>query len=204
MNNCKVIAFDFDGTLYSGVNGIYWQNFCEEWFKNYFKDLPEDEYLQLYDEFCKQNKQDEALIKILLRKNIDVNVWLNYRDTHICHKDFENATVISNLVLKELARDYILYIVSNSTINNIERQAGIMNIDLSYFKKIVVNKYLDGNTNKDGMLLQVIKEEDIKPSQLLMVGDSMVYDIEPALKIGAKVFKVADSSFTAEDIRRTL
>lgn len=199
-NDIKVIAFDFDGTLYSGTNPNFWKEFCDNWFKNYFKDLPNDEFNKIYEAFTKKGKSDEALIETLIERNIDVNVWLDYRKANPCKKDYENATIVSNALLNNLAKKYRLYIISNSIIQDIERHSKNMNIDLSVFKNIVINEYKNKVTSKEYLIEEVIKQKNIKPSELLMVGDSLNSDIKPALNVGAKGCLVKNASFTIKDL----
>ena len=68
-----------------------------------------------------------------------------------------------------------------------------------YSTPIKANK----TNTKDVAYLDIIKRENIKPSELLAIGDRFKVDIEPALKIGASgilINKPRDLKFIIENI----
>lgn len=48
MSNIKVVIFDFDDTLYSGVNWAPWEEFCRKGLRAMFDDLDNESYNQKF------------------------------------------------------------------------------------------------------------------------------------------------------------
>lgn len=137
---------------------------------------------------------DEAVIKQLILSGRDVNEWLEYRDNNFCDLDYSTCKIISNITLQSFAEKYTLYIVSNSTIKDIKNTAKILNIDLSLFKQIIINKYDKNEISKKILYKYILDKEKINPNEMYVIGNSLKSDIQPALdlSLNGKVIKQAD------------
>lgn len=196
--NIKVVVFDFDDTLYSGCDWQPWDEFCQKGLKAMFDDLSQTEFQKLQNKINKNGISDAAIVKLMMQNKKDINQWLEYRDNNICDIDYSVCEKTDNEVLKDFAKKYTLYIVSNSTIKDIKNTAQILNIDLTMFKDIIVNKYENGKISKKVLYEKILQIENITPAEMFVIGNSQSSDINPAIELGAnaKIVKTADFELT--------
>ncbi len=189
-NNIKVVIFDFDDTLYSGVDWTPWNEFCVKALNYFFKNENFNDIKDLSDEY---------IVKKLIENKKNVNVWLDYREHNECPVDLSNCKVTSNSTLSKFAEKYKIYIVSNSTLKEINETSKQLNIDLSLFSGIYINKFENGQTSKKFIYQEIIQKENIKPEELFVIGNSEKNDISPAIEIGAKGKVIESADFSIED-----
>jgi len=193
--NIKVIAFDADDTL--------WVN------ETYFREA-EVEFAKLLAKYETLNKIDQELFKAEIRnlKHYGYGVKGFVLSMVECALELSNYQVnqktiaaILNIgkemlnkpielldgveeVLKSLQGKYTLIVATKGDLLDQERKLEKSNL-LKYFHHIEVmsdKKVKDYN--------KLIKHLDIKPSEFLMIGNSLKSDILPLIKIGASAIHV--------------
>lgn len=193
--NIKVIAFDADDTL--------WVN------ETYFREA-EHQFAKLLTKYETENKIDQELF----RKEIGNLKLYGYGVKGFILSMIECALELSNYqinqkviesiinigkemlekpielldgvdeVLKNLQGKYKLIIVTKGDLLDQERKLEKSNL-LKYFHHIEVMSDKKGRDYR-----KLIKHLDIKPSELLMIGNSLKSDVLPLLEIGALAIHV--------------
>jgi putative hydrolase of the HAD superfamily len=191
----KVIAFDADDTL--------WVN------ETYFREA-ENEFAKLLSRYETKNKIDQELFK----KEIDNLPYYGYGVKGFVLSMVESALELSNYqlnpktieailnigktmldkpiellegveeVLKILQPKYKLILATKGDLLDQERKLEKSNL-LQYFHHIEV---MSDKKEKD--YLKLIKHLDIKPSELLMIGNSLKSDVLPLVTIGASAIHI--------------
>lgn len=195
MNNIKVIAFDADDTL--------WVN------ETYFRDA-ENEFAKLLNDYETENKIHQELFKkeienlktygygvkgfmlsmiecaLELSNNQipqqDINKILNIGKTMLA-KPIELLDGIEE-VLAALHGKYKLIVATKGDLLDQERKLENSGIH-QYFHHIEV---MSEKASKD--YRKLIKHLDIKPSELLMIGNSLKSDVLPIVEIGASAIHI--------------
>jgi len=193
--NIKVIAFDADDTL--------WVN------ETYFREA-EHEFAKLLSSFETENKIDQELFQTEI-KNLEM---YGYGIKGFVLSMIECALELSNSNVHAEVIDKIINIGKEMLTKPIDLLDGIEEVLSSLFGKyklIVATKgdLLDQERKleKSGLLkyfhhIEVMSEKkeddykkllshlDIKPSELLMIGNSLKSDVLPLISIGAKAIHV--------------
>lgn len=199
MKKTKVVVFDFDNTLYFGIDWTKeWAEFCKNGLKFVFRDWNDKDFNKMVKNENLTNFTSNDIIRVIKKYKKDVNDWITFRTINNCDLDLSNVVSINSEVLEEFSKKYVLYIVSNATMKDINFISFHLDIDLSKFKEIIINNYSHGS-DKEYYYKQIIEKEQIKPSELFVIGDSEETDIFPAQKIGARGKKVDDCNFHLED-----
>ncbi|MCI2227857.1 HAD family hydrolase [Polaribacter sp. MSW13] len=193
--NIKVIAFDADDTL--------WVN------ETYFREA-EHQFSKLLSKYETENKIDQELFK----KEIEnlklygygvkgfvlsmVECALELSNYNISQKTIEAILEIGKEmlekpiellegieeVLEKLQGKYKLIVATKGDLLDQERKLEKSNL-LKYFHHIEV---MSDKKRKD--YKKLIKHLDIKPSELLMIGNSLKSDVLPLINIGASAIHV--------------
>ncbi|PQJ78810.1 HAD family hydrolase [Polaribacter porphyrae] len=193
--NIKVIAFDADDTL--------WVN------ETYFREA-EHQFAKLLSKYETENKIDQELFK----KEIDNLYFYGYGIKGFILSMIECALEISNYqissktiesiinigkemlekpielidgiedVLQNLQQKYKLIVATKGDLLDQERKLEKSNL-LNYFHHIEV---MSDKKTKD--YKKLIKHLDIKPSELLMIGNSLKSDVLPLVEIGASAIHI--------------
>ncbi len=194
-SNIKVIGFDADDTLW--VNETYFREAEEEvghllshyetpnkidqeLFRMEMKNLPTYGYgvkgfvlsmIELAIELSNDRVSNEIVGKILdIGKNM-------------INKPIELLDGVED-VLKTLSKDYRLILATKGDLLDQERKLEKSGL-LDYFHHIeVLSEKQEANYEK------LLKHLDIKPSEFLMIGNSLKSDILPLVNIGAKAIHV--------------
>lgn len=199
MKKTKVVVFDFDNTLYMGIDWTKeWADFCKNGLRFVFRDWDDSLFEKMIQKENLINYTSDGIIKVIKKYQKNVEDWITYRTVNDCKLDLSNIITISESELQKFAKNYTLYIVSNSTQKDIHDMAFKFDIDLSVFKEIIINDYKSG-AGKKTFYEEIIKKEKIKPSELFVIGDSEKNDIIPALELGARGKVVEDCNFHMED-----
>ena len=191
----KVIAFDADDTLW--VNETYFREaeeifaallseyetknkIAQELFRTEIKNLPLYGYgikgfvLSLVEcalELSNYKVPQETIVKI-----IDIGKEMQEKPIELLNGVEE--------VLQSLQGKYKLIVATKGDLLDQERKLEKSNL-LKYFNHIEV---MSGKKEKD--YLKLVKHLDMKPSQLLMIGNSLKSDVLPLLQIGANAIHI--------------
>lgn len=194
-SNIKVIGFDADDTLW--VNETYFREAEEEvgrllshyetpnktdqeLFRMEIKNLPTYGYgikgfilsmIELAIELSNGKVSNEIIAKIL-----DIG-------KDMIHKPIELLDGVEE-VLKTLSKDYRLIVATKGDLLDQERKLEKSGL-LQYFHHIeVLSEKQEANYKK------LLKHLDIKPSEFLMIGNSLKSDILPLVNIGSEAIHV--------------
>ena len=195
LKNLKVIAFDADDTL--------WVN------ETYFREA-EDAFANLLLKYETKNKIDQELFKTEI-KNLAlygygvkgfvlsmIECALKLSNNKLPQESFtEILNIGKNMldkpivlldgvaeVLQSLQGKYRLIVATKGDLLDQEKKLERSNL-LQYFHHVEVM-----SAKKEKEYLKLITHLDIKPSELLMVGNSLKSDVLPLLKIGAQAVHV--------------
>lgn len=194
-SHIKVIGFDADDTL--------WVN------ETYFRDA-EEEVGKLLSRYETPNKIDQELYKMEL-KNLStygygvkgfvlsmIELAVELSNGKVSNKiiseilDIGKAMINKPIelldgveeVLKTLSKDYRLILVTKGDLLDQERKLEKSGL-IDYFHHIeVLSEKQEANYSR------LLKHLDIKPSEFLMVGNSLKSDILPLVNIGSEVIHV--------------
>ncbi len=191
----KVIAFDADDTL--------WVN------ETYFRDA-EHEFAKLLAKYETENKIDRELFRVEIKnlKNYGYGIKGFVLSMIECALEISNHQVhqktieeILNIgkdmlnkpielldgieeVLRSLQGKYKLIVAIKGDLLDQERKLENSNL-LQYFHHVEVM-----SDKKESDYLKLLNNLDIKPSELLMIGNSLKSDVLPLVKIGASAIHV--------------
>ncbi len=191
----KVIAFDADDTL--------WVN------ETYFRDA-EHEFAKLLAKYETENKIDRELFRVEIKnlKNYGYGIKGFVLSMIECALEISNHQVhqktieeILNIgkdmlnkpielldgieeVLRRLQGKYKLIVATKGDLLDQERKLENSNL-LQYFHHVEVM-----SDKKESDYLKLLNNLDIKPSELLMIGNSLKSDVLPLVKIGASAIHV--------------
>lgn len=193
--NIKVIGFDADDTL--------WVN------ETYFRDA-EEAFAKLLSQFETPNKIDQELFKMEM-ENLPVYGYgvkgfilsMVEMALELSNNTVSNLTIAKILaigkdminkpvelldgveeVLKTFSKDYRLILVTKGDLLDQERKlekSGLIN----YFHHIEVL-----SDKKEANYSKLLNHLDIKPSEFLMIGNSLKSDVLPLINIGAEAIHI--------------
>ncbi|MDG1698194.1 MAG: HAD family hydrolase [Polaribacter sp.] len=194
-NEIKVIAFDADDTL--------WVN------ETYFRDA-EHKFAKLLAKYETENKINQELFRVEIKnlKNYGYGIKgfvlsmiecaLEISNHQVHQKTIEDILNIGKdmlqkpiklldgieKVLRSLQGKYKLIVATKGDLLDQERKLENSNL-LQYFHHVEV---MSDKKEKD--YLKLINHLDIKPSELLMIGNSLKSDVLPLVQIGASAIHV--------------
>ena len=189
----KVVVFDFDDTLYNTDVWYKWADFCDKTIRQCLPHYTESEVLQFIKKYnltnaCNGNVIAEALIK---ETGNDTAVDI-LRDS--LYAEAKDVKFVNNKIIENFAKYFELYIVSFSPIDFIRYYSEKHNFDLSHFKKILGNDKNQCENNKKSVFEQIIKDTNIAPQEMCVIGDNYLRDIAPAKYLGCHTIQVSKIS----------
>lgn len=186
----KVVIFDFDNTLYDNVNwGKGWAEFVLKKIEDLLSFLPKGKVKSLIEKY-NLNSTNGRLFEKAFNLFASGDVPLTTKDfrnltaTFFYEPDWTGAKTIPNELLRELAKKYKLYVVSNSSESVIRFDCEKLGIDTTVFTKIIQNRFDPKDLSKKADYLAVMERENATADETLVVGDSNFYDIDPAKEVG--------------------
>lgn len=183
--NLKLIIFDFDDTLYRNLSWKGYNEFFMLNIRKIFSSYTDKEFKNLLIKHdYNENRSSETIAKVFLSEFGSTKKLVEFLNSIKYETDWENAILFSQEILQYLNNKYKLIIVSNSSEENINFVSKNIGLDLSVFYKISSNKFNKEDLSKAKVIKDILNLENLKPSQVLMVGDSMEYDILPAKQLG--------------------
>ena len=199
-SNIKGIIFDYGGTL--DTNGDHWSNVIREGWEK--AGVVADD--ALFREAYVYGEQELERTQHILPHHdfgdvlyIKMQIELGYLSSKghfapaqiddkakeiadYCYSVAKAHTEKAKAVLEKLSKQYKLVLVSNfyGNINSVLKDFGL---DV-YFKKVIESAVVGIRKPDAGIFELGVKALGYKPEEILVVGDSMKNDINPAKKIG--------------------
>lgn len=195
----KVVVFDFDDTLYNTDVWYKWAKFCNDAIKKCLPSYTEQQivdFVETYDlmSACNGNAIAEALIK----ETGNDTAWEKLRDD--LYAEAKGVKFANNDIISKFSENFNLYIVSFSPVSFIEYYSNKYNFDLSNFKNILGNDESKCDNNKRKVFEQIIIENNIKPSEMCIIGDNYSRDIIPAKELGCEAIQVSNIDEISENL----
>lgn len=193
LKKIKCVILDFDGTLYS--NGD-WSGEVK-FFGQYLMDnniLPEYKTLDEKVAYLKGQYPNYHIIQYIFAylhdNKIDDSDFRKFNDENVCEIRGNDIKFIDPKVISELAKYYEVYMISDSSRVYLDFYLDYAKIKESNFVEILSNEYNDDHYTKIPMMKKVLEKTGLKPSEIIMIGDSERSDIIPAKLVGLQTFKV--------------
>ena len=201
-NKIKLIIFDFKDTLVWDMK----DNNCElnlQWFNQHFSHLSQKQRNKLLKKYgCGLNGErlTSNIYKILFDLEGNVTPYLTFKDNVNTDKDCLFGKTISAEELQKFKGLGKIYIVSNYKHNDLLAAVKYNDFDESMFEQIISNDLSDpDNLDKGKIYLQIMKKNNLKPSQVLVIGNDFKNDLKSAKKLGMHYYLVKDG-FTYDEI----
>ena len=180
----KVVIFDFDDTIYNISSWANWspyvkimladilgsQKNAEIFIKKHkisYSTSGQQIAVALIDELGSAEKMCKYLYENIL------DIWDGTTITHLNNKDFQ-----------PIRGKYKLFIASNSQTNHVIEHLNRMGIDLNIFDAVYQNDFKKENPTKQMVYKRILTDEKISPEEAIMIGDSYINDIVPAVELG--------------------
>lgn len=202
LKKIKCVIVDFDETLYS--NGVWIDE--AEFFAKYLDDrnlLPEVVGWKEKTKYLQKKYPTYHIIKqifaYLHENGVDDSDFRKFKHDNICEIRGEDTVFIKPQIIKELAKFYPVYILSDSDIPYIEFYLKEAGIDKKFFAGIYANTYDDEGYTKIPVMRRVLDETGLKPEEIIMIGDSQNSDIRPAKLVGFQT-KHVKSVYETEEL----
>ncbi len=196
----KAIVFDFGGTL--DTNGVHWAEKFWEAYTHFQISIPKEEFRNafVYSERKISGiiKQDFSLLKTYqtqityqleylvnnkLLLDIDERKTVTELSNYCYQSILKNMPTTKN-ILNKLKNNFTLGLVSNYYGNVKTVLTGLSLVE--YFN-IIIDSTIVGIRKPDSRIFKhIINEIDIKPEEVIVVGDSYKNDITPAKLLGCK------------------
>lgn len=177
----KAIIFDFDKTVYVGdigdsnksndrfvVEKCFGKGVYEDFVKKYGVDKKD---IKDIVEICRKEGRDYKKVAQVFADNLFV------------HNIKNKLEILPNEFFQKLSKNYALYIASMSQIKYLNHYFSLYDIDRSCFKDLLCMDLIN-HASKAELFKTVMKRENCKPEETLMIGDNLFHDIKPALKLG--------------------
>lgn len=180
----KTIIFDFDQTMYIGNVG----NTGKIWDKSLFMETFEDgaqKYEMLIKKYEVNKKDIKDLVDICFLEGLDgKKLSDNFSQSVFQHIIKDKIELLPNSFFRELAKHYSLYVVSMSQKKYLNFYFNKYQIDVSVFKDVVCMDLIK-NKSKGDLFEKIMKQENNKSEEMLVIGDSYSHDIQPAKMCGS-------------------
>lgn len=204
-NNLNLIIFDLDNTLYDFVGA--W----ELSHKDLFNEMKLHSLIS-YSEFMNEYiNQDNELWQKKLNGTINLT---ELRVLRVC-RTFEKFRINFSeqagqkfyqdmfehlldhmklldgikILLEQLSKEYCLTILTNGY--SAEQRRKIERLEISrYFDKIYISDEIGIEKPDKKAFQKILNDYKLEPSECLMIGDSYIHDIEPAVSLGLQTLHV--------------
>lgn len=207
LKKIKCVAIDFDNTMYSHGNWadevVLYSRFLEE--QNILPELKTGEEKLKYIKSLYPNYHLIQMVYGYLHdNNIDDSLFRKFNDDNISDIITSEIVFINPKVIEELAKNYKIFVVSDSQIPYLEHYLKYAGIGLDNFAGILSNEYNDEGYTKIPMMKKVLKMTGFKPNEVIMVGDSEKSDIVPAKLVGLQTYLVKDVHDTENFLQKLI
>ncbi|MBO6047116.1 MAG: HAD family hydrolase [Erysipelotrichaceae bacterium] len=187
----RAICFDVDGTFYPAE--FYLKTYYEfliDSLKVYY-DYTREQSIKALTDYGIYNYYDPVNSRsgtdFMINTGIPADEWNAYRDIHYRLRGFKQTTTVDVELLKDLKKDYLLFVVSNNTPDVIEETLGEMEVDLDIFDYIYTSIDLfvdDHKVTKDHVYKRIHDTYDIAYEEMIGVGDRYIIDLDPLVQLG--------------------
>ena len=196
----KVFIFDFDGTFYSGEHKFdkVAKNINDNR-RSFLSNLTDEQYKTI----CKENpkwlaaKTGNDIIRSLTRIikkykewNISLDNFYDWQKNFVYDIVLDPNKIVDNKFLKELCKNYSVYVVSNSSLKHIIYYMEKLNINNNWFKKIIGNEFKKEDPTKQHYYKEILEKENALAHNVYVLGDSVESDLTPALHLGINALYV--------------
>ena len=183
LKKIKCVIVDFDKTLYSEAN----LSTVDAEYSRFFEDFGLLEKTKNYKEILTENRgfhMAQCIFKIARENKISDKKVRDWFDNHIYDITCEGMRIVRSEIIKQLCKKYPVYILSDSCKGHLYHYIDMFGYKKSWFKAILPNKFTDEEMTKIPQMIEIVKKNQLKPSEVLMVGDSIRSDIKAASKVG--------------------
>lgn len=181
----KTIIFDFDSTIYVGAEWEKWVYYVEQCFMSFLKDKKKyDEIKEKYKISIETNPR--KMVNIAKQEKFEAENVLEFLKSCVFLHDLDKLNFLSNDFFEVLKEKCSLYIVSMSLENHINFYLDSFQINKENFKGIISMDFVDETKSKGNNYQDIMKNENVQPQEILVVGDNFEVDILPAEKLNMK------------------
>lgn len=185
----KCIIFDFDGTLYNGETFESWNKYVKNAIATIFTDSKErDAFILKYPE-VRGNIASSKFAEYLTNELGSAEGYVKFECDHIYPLELEKITHLENDYLYELSQKYLLAIVSNSAVPYLRFYLQQFGIKENIFKVLYQNNF-DSPLGKGKYYKEIMENFNLKPDEILVLGDNFEYDVKPANELGMRGYHV--------------
>ena len=215
MNSIKGIIFDYGGTI--DTNGIHWGEFIWEQYQEVGIDITRDIYREAYvhgERFLAKHPVIEPTdtFHTLLRKKIAIHFdFLRGRMPEIhfdnnvaemiadgCYNKVKNTLATTCAIVEKLSDRYPLVLVTNFYGN---MPVVLKEFNLSKYFNAIVESSVVGLRKPDPALFALgVKELNLNPEEIVVIGDSYRKDIFPASTLGCRTVWLKNICWEEEPI----
>ena len=220
-NNIRGIIFDYGGTIDS--RGVHWSwiiwdgyqqaqvpitleqfreayVFAERELAKVRHILPSDNFLQLLRKKMVIELQYVAQQGWTQATQQQFDEWAESIAQH-CYREAQESIAEAMPVLESLSKQFPLMLVSNfyGNIDEVVRDLGIRH----FFKGIIESAVVGVRKPNPTLFKLGVDALELKPQEVLVVGDSLRKDIEPAEKLGCHVLWLKGKGWTEDEDRQT-
>lgn len=218
MTMIKGLIFDYGGTLDS--RGVHWSEVLWQGFQHAGVPINKETFRMAYVEGERALARERIILPqdnfhALLRKKVDLELSFlpeppQDKQTHsqwveqiaaYCDNAARSCIDEARPVLEQLHERYPMMLVSNfyGNIDEVLRAYGIRHL----FKGIIESAVVGVRKPNPTLFKLGIDVLELEPSEVLVVGDSLRKDIEPAEKLGCKVLWLKGKGWTEEEDNQT-
>ncbi len=202
-NKIKLTIFDFRETLVWDMKKDNHRKLNLQWFNQHFSNLTQNQRNQLLKKYgCGLN--GEGLSSNINKMLFDVEgsnaSYLIFREYVKTNKNYMRGKKISNQELQKFKQLGKIYIVSNYKQGDLLAALEYNNFDESMFEEIISNDLSKPeNLDKFKIYQEIMQKSNLKPYQILVVGNNFKHDLQSAKKLGMHYYLVKDG-FTYDEI----
>ena len=213
----KGIIFDYGGTLDS--RGVHWSEVLWQGYQQAGVPIDKDTFRTAYVEGERALARERIILPqdnflTLLRKKVALEIsYLPFQpDTatsaqwteqiaNYCDNAARSCIDEARPMLEELNERYPMMLVSNfyGNIDEVLRAYGIRHL----FKGIIESAVVGVRKTNPTLFRLGVDALELKPEEVLVVGDSLRKDIEPAESLGCHVLWLKGKGWTDEEDRQT-
>lgn len=187
LKNIKAIVFDFDETLYSGGDWSRFKDYLLQMLVDakICKDISQAKH-KVFEE--KRQSQDIVLKvwEVIEEKQNAGEIFRNYFENKPYDIKTWTGKIVDNKLLKELSRNYKLFVLSDNSKSYLQMHMKKMGIETSVFEKIYGNQFFDEDPTKTYFMNEIANSFGFQKKEVLMIGDSEVFDIQAAERTGIR------------------